>query len=210
MKGEKRGDVLDFNEILVPVGSQILEVSKEVSIEKAAEQELRQELNELIERVKKFGLAQGQLPEFPEISTLNLTLDSLMEATYTESKSTRFPTLNTTDIVVASVAGLIAVIIDVTLVGTPEVVKIYREGERFDGSVLTKAIREMTEGPISGFAEQLSKICKVPYDMSAVKGSMRPNNHRLRSLAHDPFFGIFFAIFDIVCGTTTFVDNSGY
>ena len=63
---------------------------------------------------------------------------------------------------------------------------------------------------INGFSETLSKICKVPYDASIVKNGMNPNNHRLRSLSHDPFFGLFFSVFDIALGTTTYIDNTGH
>lgn len=216
MKEIKKDEIITFNEILEPFGGQILDASKELIEEKLLEQEQRQDLNDLIERIKKLDengygeISKIQLLEIPEITNINLTIDSLMRERYKELKCSRFSKLTTTDIIVSSVAGLIAVAIDVMLVGTPEVVKIYRAGERFDGSVLTKAIRKMSEGPIAGFAEKLSKICKVPYDISIVKDGMIPNNHRLRSLSHDPFFGLFFAIFDIVCNTTTFIDNAGY
>jgi hypothetical protein len=36
---------------------------------------------------------------------------------------------------------------------------------------------------------------------------LTPNNHRLRSFAHDPFLGLFFAVVDIILGTTTCVNN---
>lgn len=55
----------------------------------------------------------------------------------------------------------------------------------------------------------LSEKCKVPYDISAEKGVVDPNNHRLRSFGHDPLIGLLFAIVDIILGTATVVDNNG-
>jgi hypothetical protein len=117
--------------------------------------------------------------------------------------------LAATDVVISSVAGIVAVAIDIFLVGTPEVVKIYKGGENFDGSILTKAIRKLGEGRLGELCKKLEAICRVPYDISVVKDGMYPQNHRLRSLSHDPFFGLFFSVFDIVMNTTTFIDDSG-
>ena len=49
----------------------------------------------------------------------------------------------------------------------------------------------------------------MPYDLSCIKGTVNPNNHRLRGLGHDPYLGLFFAVADIIMGTTTCIDNDG-
>ena len=113
---------------------------------------------------------------------------------------------------IASVAGIASVLIDVIFVGTPEVVKIYRGGERFDGSLSTTVLRKIgktADGELIPILQWFSDVCKVPYDLSLQKGVMNPNNHRLRSFAHDPFLGLFFAVADILCGTTTCIDEEG-
>ena len=131
------------------------------------------------------------------------------EAIIDKNKFRKFPKLSNTDVIISSLAGIIAVAIDIFLVGTPEVVKIYKSGENFDGSILTKAIKKLGDSPLGNLCSKLETICKVPYDTSVVKDGMYPQNHRLRSLSHDPFFGLFFSVFDIIMNTTTFIDNSG-
>lgn len=178
------------------------------------ETSMRQELNDLTSRLQRLSEDVGELginiplpaplPEL-QMEELNLLLDETMEGT----KRRRLPKLSAVDIMISSIAGIVAAAIDVFLVGTPEVVKIYRGGENFDGSILTKAFRKFGEGPFGDLCKRLEAVCKVPYDISVVKNGMYPQNHRLRSLSHDPFFGLFFAVFDIIMNTTTFVDNSG-
>lgn len=119
--------------------------------------------------------------------------------------------LTATDVIVSVVAGAIAAVIDIALVGTPEVVKIYKGGENFDGSILTKALRSVGNGD-DKFSELLNwfcEKCKVPYDISVAKDIVVPDNHRLRNFAHDPLMGMLFAVADIIMGTATLVDNNG-
>lgn len=119
--------------------------------------------------------------------------------------------LTVLDILVGIIAGIIASIIDIIFVGTPEIVKIYKGGEQFDGSILTDMLRKIGNGnnKLSEMFKWLSEKCKVPYDISAEKGVVDPNNHRLRSFGHDPLIGLLFAIVDIILGTATVVDNKG-
>ena len=89
--------------------------------------------------------------------------------------------------------------------------KIYRGGENFDGSLLTKELRKIGNGDdkLSGMLKWLSDKCEVPYDVSVEPGAVIPNNHRLRNRGHDPLFGLLFAIADIMLGTATLIDNEG-
>ena len=115
------------------------------------------------------------------------------------------------DVIVSIIAGVIASVIDIVFVGTPEVVKIYKSGENFDGSILTAALRNAGNGN-NGFSKMLEWCCeksKVPYDISVQKGVVNPNNHRLRNFGHDPLIGMLFAVADIILGTATFVDEQG-
>lgn len=147
--------------------------------------------------------------EKTELKALNIDVLTELETCYQIEKYKKFPQLTGTDIAVSSLSGIIAFVIDYFLVGTPDIVKIYKGGEKFDGSLLTEAIRKLGDGPFGELGKTLSNICKVPYDISAIEGGMYPQNHRLRSLSHDPLFGLFFAIFDIVMNTTTYIDNAG-
>lgn len=214
MKGRNGAVDLDLKEALGQTSSDLQQTKARTESLIQQETGTRQELNDLTRRLQKLSEEMeaasisipmpAPLPKL-EIDEVNLLLDATIE----ETKSRRLPKLSAADIMISSVAGIVAVAIDVFLVGTPEVVKIYRGGENFDGSILTKAFRKFGEGPFGDLCKRLEEICKVPYDISVVKDGMYPQNHRLRSLSHDPFLGLFFAVFDIIMNTTTFIDNSG-
>lgn len=120
--------------------------------------------------------------------------------------------LTPVDVTAAILSGVVASVVDIVFVGSPEVVKIYRGGENFDGSILTKALRKLgqEDGRLKDMLKYLSDNCKVPYDISARKDVVTPDNHRLRGFAHDPLFGLMFAVADILMGTTTTIDNEGH
>lgn len=173
-----------------------------------------EQINDMIEQLKELSKKMNVSVSLPEKVDLidiegydiNSELEQLLEITIPET-SKPFPSLTWFEIIFASIAGFIAVAIDIIFVGTPEVVKIYKGGENFSGSRLTSLLRKTDGGQI---AKWLSEKCKVPYDISVKSGVVTPNNHRLRSLAHDPFFGLFFAVADIIMGTTTCIDNNGH
>lgn len=211
----KKDKMLDLGENKKTIRDDLDSAQKHIAQLSEEENYNRREINELIDRIQSVAdqnnakVPKIQKLDLQELDQLNVTLDNSLHAQDTNQKYFKFPKLSSMDVVISSVAGLIAAIIDILLVGTPEVVKIYKGGEHFDGSIITTFIRKLNNGPIEGFGENLSKICKVPYDISAIEGGMYPQNHRLRSLSHDPFFGLFFAVFDIIMGTTTYIDDTG-
>ena len=205
---------MEFNDESVKIEEDIRQTQESIKDIAAEVNNNRKELIDLDKRIRK--LAEGAGADMPaplhlqEISIDIEEIDFLLDDVLSEinKKHKKFPKLSAEDMVVSSVAGITAVAIDVFLVGTPKITRI-KGGEKFDGSILTKAIRKLGEGPLGGMFKKFETICKVPYDISVVKNGMYPQNHRLRSLGHDPFFGLFFAIFDIIMNTTTFIDNSG-
>lgn len=211
-KKNARETIINFKPILSRAQDDILGLKVEIEEEKQNQKDATEEMQDLLRRINCLADTLGvdckiQNYNQSQINYLNDTLDSIVIKDFTKCPS--FPKLSTSDIVISSVSGIIAVIIDAFLVGTPEVVKIYKGGENFDGSILTKAFRKLGDGKVGLFANRLCEICRVPYDISAIKDGVYPQNHRLRSLSHDPFFGLFFAVFDIIFNTTTFIDNSG-
>ena len=203
---------MDIKKDISVVGNEIRQTETSVNILVTEEADIRNDLNDLTARIQALANNMGvnvcalNLIDEVSIDEINLLLDEII---IIKDKHRKFPKLSATDVVISNVAGIVAVAIDVFLVGTPEVVKIYKGGENFDGSVLTKAIRKLGEGRLGELCKRLEAICRVPYDISVVKDGMYPQNHRLRSLSHDPFFGLFFSVFDIVMNTTTFIDDSG-
>ena len=190
-------------------------VSSDISVAVKREMENRDDINSLIVQVEELSAVIGcpveYIEQLPDIdASFNAEIDKgIAEMT---GKRRLFPPLSTTEYIVAALAGTLSVIIDVLLVGTPEVVKIYHGGENFDGSKLTELIRKIKPDDgteVGHILKWLSDKCKVPYDISCEKGVVTPDNHRLRGLGHDPYLGLFFAIADIIMGTTTCIDNNG-
>ena len=141
-----------------------------------------------------------------DVEPLNLTIKDI-----SDPKLEGDFNLTALDTLVSIAAGVIASVIDIVFVGTPEVVKIYRGGENFDGSVLTKILRQLgnCDDKLSRMLKWLSDKCEVPYDVSVEPGVVIPNNHRLRNPGHDPLFGLLFAVADIILGTATLIDDNG-
>ncbi len=144
--------------------------------------------------------------DIPELEQLNATIDDLSDAELAGRIH-----LSVLDVTVCIAAGVIAGIIDIILVGTPEVVKLWKGGENFDGSILTGFLRKIGNGDskLSTMFKWLSEKCQVPYDVSNKKDVVYPNNHRLRNPGHDPLLGLLFAAADIILGTATVIDNNG-
>ena len=141
-----------------------------------------------------------------ELSELDSLVNDIIIPQYKDASA-----LTSLDVIVGILAGAVAAVIDIFLVGSPEVVQLYRGGENFDGSILTAVIRKIGNGDdnVSKLLKWLSVKCKVPYDIAAIQGVANPNNHRLRNFDHDPLIGVLFAIVDIIMGTATFVDDNG-
>ena len=150
--------------------------------------------------------SQGARAEDSDLKMLNDTISEVIS-----EKNSFDVRLAPEDLIVGITAGIVASIIDIVFVGTPEIVKIYKGGENFDGSIFTSALRKVGNGndQLSKMLKWLSDKCKVPYDISLKQGVANPNNHRLRNFAHDPLIGVLFATADILLGTATMVDNNG-
>jgi hypothetical protein len=212
---KKPTGIIDFTKIIDPFKNDISDTNYEIKKFKKNLNEETDEIEILMKRIEELSSKIG-IPSELNVSpnneiTVNKELDLLLEG-FEGKECTKLPQLNSTEITVSIISGLIAVLIDVIFVGTPELIKIYKGGENFDGSRLTGVLRNLTDSEDSKLApafKWLSDKCKVTYDISAKKGIVTPNNHRLRSLSHDPFFGLLFAVADILMGTTTCIDNNG-
>ncbi len=168
--------------------------------------------NEIIKMYEELGLVVRTESNDDIADDVNVNVDDAIQKLEYEVKVKKLPKLSNTDIIVSSLSGLIAAIIDFVFIGTPDVVKLYKGGEKFDGSILTGLLRKIgsnKDGKTYEILKWFSEKCIVPYDISVSTGNVTPNNHRLRSFAHDPLIGIIFAIIDIKFGTTTCINNAG-
>ncbi len=204
--------VLDFDHDLSQIGTELEKIHKRTADLKKTENENSDSLAEIKQMLKHLGAPEIVDSEC-EIDTENYTVELNQIIKDIDDPMLRGDiTLSANDVIVSIIAGIIASIIDIVFVGTPEVVKIYRGGENFDRSVFTKALRSLGNGDdrFSEMLHWLSDKFTVPYDISALTDTVNPNNHRLRSFAHDPMIGLLFAIVDIIMGTATVIDNSGH
>lgn len=204
--------VLSFNNDFNSIDKEIDNIGNNISniLEKAAETtDLCEELKkELLSIPGGLIIHDGENDDKISNSVLELN-DTINEVVNVKNKSNY--DLSSVDVLISILSGVVASIIDIVFVGTPEVVKIYKGGENFDGSILTKALRKAgnNDSKLSDMLHWLSKGCQTPYDISTKKNVVYPNNHRLRSFGHDPLLGVLFAIVDIILGTATVIDNNG-
>lgn len=123
------------------------------------------------------------------------------------------PKLNKVDWIIVGIAGAIAALLDILAVRIPKDINYMRQYDQ-RGSGFTQWLRTLgidDEGKLNLFLSWCEDACKVPYDKPAIKGTgVYPRNHRLRSLAHDPLFGLIFGIFDIFNGSITYFDKQGH
>ena len=122
------------------------------------------------------------------------------------------------DVIIAVVAGLLAAVVDILLVGIPQ-----RSPEGLKAGPLADYVRgyfdkRFPEEEMSKLAN--SKVSKVPYDAQYntrdgrditkvnVKG-LSTYYHRLLSLGHDPLLGLLIGVADIMNGTMTTIDTDG-
>lgn len=122
------------------------------------------------------------------------------------------PKLDKIDWAVIGIAGVIASIIDFLVVRVPKDIN-YLDEYKQNGSDLTKFLKSIgieENGKLSPVLQWFENNCKVPFDKSVDKNlGLYPKNHRLKSLGHDPLFGLIFGVLDIINGTITVFDKNG-
>ena len=214
-EASKEKSIIQFQKDLSLIQSDVDQIKKACTDLEKERWEERETINALIAGINQLAEETGAEIRLPELSDgqtseIDVYIDqAICDFSHTDRV---FPKLRSEEYVIASLAGIASIVIDVIFFFFSEVVKIYRGGERFDGSLLTAALRKIgktADGELIPILQWFSDVCKVPYDLSLQKGVMNPNNHRLRSFAHDPFLGLFFAVADILCGTTTCIDEEG-
>ena len=171
-----------------------------------------EKLNDLTNRLNKLTSHMDIDFKLEYISTedhnviINEQLQKIIERQFENEIEYKDESLTDLDLLVASTAGIVAILIDIFLVGTPN----FNKGnfKIKNCSKLTELLRNASEKGLSPFLKTLEKNFKVPYDKSVGDG-LTPNNHRLRSFSHDPFFGLFFSFFDFVFQTTSYINGNG-
>lgn len=202
--------IIDFSDGLNNLDKEITSLDSKKESAESDIAETRQGIESLMNEINDF-ISETQAP----LETLTSTDVILLEIRFNDNfhkeiksvveKVKTFPDMTALDVIMCCISGSVAALVDIFLIGKPKLVGRHQE---FTGSVLTKFLKEI-DGD-KGVFKYLSKKCSVPYDLSSMREVVTPNNHRLRSLAHDPLFGLVFAVIDIFLGTTTCINDKGF
>lgn len=121
--------------------------------------------------------------------------------------------LDNMELTISVLAGLIASVIDILLIGIPQKTSDGLKAGKLSDYVRKWFDKEFPEAEMEKLAN--SKVSKVPYDAQdnrntriEVKG-LSTYYHRLLTLGHDPFLGLIFGVLDILNGTMTSIDKNG-
>jgi len=209
------------------VGGKVKEVqedfqasSKDIYKEKNTIREDTLQINELIDRVNVLATSLGSchqvMPLVSSAEELNIELGKILSAD-DKTDSDRMFDLNSVDYLVACLAGGIAVLLDFLVVKIPKDMNFADNGKKYhqEGSSLTALfdrIGKNDNGKEQNWIKVLETWFKVPYDKSLHPDipHMRPMNHRVFSLAHDPSLsGLLWAVKDLTQGTFSYIDESG-
>ena len=114
--------------------------------------------------------------------------------------------LDMTDLIIATVAGLAAAAVDITIVKIPKDLTFH--GTAQSGSPLTKYLR----GKAVPADNRLADLANVPFD-SLNQGDpdlrLASKTHRADTFGHDPLVGLVFGVIDILRGSSTGVARNG-
>jgi hypothetical protein len=116
------------------------------------------------------------------------------------------------DLAIAGVAGLLAGVADIVLVGLPRHTSVFGpDGGFLPGAVHNTFANILPQKTIAS----LETAFKVPYDHSTnmvgfqVVDGLFPNSHRYHALGHDPIFGWIVGVADVLRGTMTTIGQDG-
>lgn len=196
---------------------------KELSSElQNSTQEDKDRLQSLTDRVKalleKTGQDSSNLDlSIDDIQQINSEIDEALFSMSNKTDSDKALDLNKVDILIACIAGGLAVLVDFLVVKVPMDMDIKLNGEKVhhEGSPLTELFRKIgttKDGKEAKWIQTLEKWFHVNYDPSIKENipGMYPKNHRVYSLGHDPsILGLIWGIKDIVCGTFSYIDKNG-
>lgn len=188
----------------------------------ASMQQDKEALSALTERVKalleKVGEDSSCLDtSIDDIQQINSEIDDALFSMDNKTSADKALDLNKVDILVACIAGGLAVLVDFLIVKVPEDMNIKLNGKNVhhEGSPLTELFKKIgmtQDGKEAKWIQSLENWFHVNYDPSIKENipGMCPNNHRAFSLGHDPSIsGLIWAIKDIVSGTFSYIDKEG-
>lgn len=202
----------------------IFTVKKQTSVLASDIKEDDRKLEELNNRIKtlfdKAGIDESNISSestIDDIQQINTEIDSILFSVNSKTEADKALDVNNVDLLVACLAGGLAVLVDFVLVKVPKTMDIKLNGEKVhcEGSPLTTILKKIgttNDGKEAKWIKTLEKWFHVNYDASVKENipGMYPKNHRVYSLGHDPsILGLIWGIKDIVSGTFSYIDKNG-
>lgn len=213
------------------LSSRILDIQEDISVIKEQTSFLSSDIKEddkkieeLNNRIKslfnKAGIDESKVPidsTIEIIQQINTEIDSALFSVDNKTKADKSLDVNNVDLLVACLAGGLAVLVDFILVKVPKSMDIKLNGEKVyhKGSPLTNILKKIgvtNDGKEAKWIKTLEKWFHVNYDPSIKENipGMYPKNHRVYSLGHDPsILGLIWGVKDIVSGTFSYIDKNG-
>jgi hypothetical protein len=171
-----------------------------------AESDSGSQWDDIVSTARRYFVAQGTDPDLVDVAALMDPADLEELRRITTSTNAFRCRLDATDLIIATVAGLAAAAVDVTIVKIPKTMRF--NGAPQEGSSLTEYLRSKAVPSDNWLAE----LARVPFDsLNPDQPDLRlsPMTHRADTFGHDPLVGLVFGVIDIMRGTSTGVARDG-
>ncbi|GKW47357.1 hypothetical protein [Planococcus sp. NCCP-2050] len=231
------GKIIDFDGEFDEIETKLNDLNEDTKEVQGRQIENEKEINEMQKQIEKM-LKKNNIKDFPSYDSqlegqlewennlfLKINKEKISEQVQKEiyESPSLLPSLTATDWAIVGSAGILAALIDIIMVRTPNgkiTFKLFGEklmdGEAYSDkfhptTFLKKNLGVDEEGDLTGVFKWLEDKCKVPYDQSINPdiAGFTPKTHRLLNLAHDPLIGLFFSVFDTINGSMTAIDAKG-
>ena len=222
----KNNKIFDFHNDFENIQSRTLKIKEE---EASLSDSLNSEANTLKKLEDELALLMGKVGlNIPPFDSSKNEMDSIpfndvLNEFYFESKIEDavssnpkvLPELDSLDITMVGIAGVIATLLDILVVAIPKDMNYLGKFEQ-SGSDVTQWLKSLgvnDDGKLNSFFQFLENHTKVPFDQSINSGNLNnfyPGNHRMLNVSHDPLFGLIFGLIDMINGQMTVIDGKGF
>ena len=205
----------DLKEEVTSVNEQSAALRRSIQEEKDRLQSLNDRVKALLEKTSQDSSHLDS--SIDVIQQINSEMDEALFAMPDKTDADKAYDLNKADLLIACIAGGLAVLVDFLVVKVPKDMDIKsNEGKiSYEGSQLTELLKKIgttKDGKEAKWIKVLEKWFHVNYDPSIKENipGMYPKNHRVYSLGHDSgLVGMIWGVKDIVCGTFSYIDKDG-
>lgn len=202
--------IASSEELLASLGYDLPQRNKGAKLVRAEKPLLIPVWDQMLEEALRAGKGSAELEDLFTEEELQANREAVLVLNEQYNQIHRMDAI---DVAIVTGAGLLAVAVDILLVGIPQ-----KTHDGLKAGPLSDYIRGYFDKRFpSNEMEKLanSKVSKVPYDAqdnrntaTRVEG-LSAYYHRLLSLGHDPLLGFVFGVSDILTGRMTTIDKNG-